>query len=335
MDKGLTLFRVTCPIGVIGAVFESRPDALVQIACLCIKSGNAVLLKGGSEAAHSNRVLVDVIAKAAEGVSPDFRNAVQLLPGREAVERLLSLDDCVDLLIPRGSNEFVKFIKAHTSIPVLGHADGICHVYVDRKANIGHAVEICFDAKCQYPAVCNAMETLLVHRDAAERFLPRMAARFAEAGVELRGCPKTRAILPESKKAIGKDWKTEYLDLILSIKIVDTVEEAVRHINTYGSHHTDAIISRDRKALSYFMQYVDSASVMSNCSTRFADGFRYGMGAEVGISTNRIHARGPVGMDGLVTYNYRLMGTGQIVADYTGSHARTFTHKTLSAKWKA
>ncbi len=335
LDRGLTLYRVTRPIGVIGAVFESRPDALVQIACLCIKSGNAVLLKGGSEAAFSNRMLVDIISKASQSVSGAFGNAVQLLPGREAVRKLLALDEYVDLLIPRGSNEFVQFIKANTSIPVLGHADGICHGYVDRKADVKQAVEICFDAKCQYPAVCNAMETLLVHADIAKRFLPQMAARYAEAGVELRGCERTRAILPAIRKAAKRDWKTEYLDLILSIKIVDTLGEAVQHINTYGSHHTDTIVSDDRKAISYFMQYVDSASVMSNCSTRFADGFRYGMGAEVGISTNRIHARGPVGLEGLVTYNYRLAGSGHVVADYTGSGARSFTHKPLSKKWKA
>ena len=334
LDRGLTLYRVTCPIGVIGAVFESRPDALVQIACLCLKSGNAVLLKGGSEAANSNRILVDCISRASVSVSGEFRNAVQLLPGREAVQRLLSLDEYVDLLVPRGSNEFVKFIKTNTSIPVLGHADGICHAYVDKKADIKQAVEICLDAKCQYPAVCNAIETLLVHKDIAREFLPVMAQRYAEAGVELRGCPKTRSILPQIRKATPKDWKTEYLDLILSIKTVDNIEEAIQHINDYGSHHTDTIISRDRKAISRFMRYVDSASVMSNCSTRFADGFRYGMGAEVGISTNRIHARGPVGLDGLVTYNYRLIGTGQIVAAYTGPKARSFTHKPLRKKWR-
>lgn len=334
LDTGLELYRVTCPIGVLGAVFESRPDALVQISCLCLKSGNAVLLKGGSEAAHSNKILVEVITCTIEKVSPEFEHAIQLMATREDVRELLSLDEYVHLLVPRGSNAFVRYIKKHTTIPVLGHADGICHVYVDQDADISKAVTICYDAKCQYPAVCNAMETLLVHEKIAKSFLPVIAREYVNAGVELRGCSKTRLILKNVKKASEKDWQTEYLDLILSIKVVKSIEEAVEHINKYGSHHTDAIVTENKKAGTYFIQNVDSASVMSNCSTRFADGFRYGLGAEVGISTNRIHARGPVGLEGLVTYNYRLIGNGQVVASYTGSNARPFLHKPLNKQWK-
>jgi len=334
LDDGLELYQVTFPIGVIGAVFESRPDALVQIACLCLKSGNAVLLKGGSEARYSNRTLTEVIQHAILQTDPIFQDAVQLLETREEIQSLLAMDRYVNLLIPRGSNQFVQYIKEHTKIPVLGHTDGICHIYVDREADIDMAVDICFDAKCQYPAVCNAMETLLVHEDAAKNFLPEMAKIFQNAGVELRGCPETRKNLHNIKKATAKDWETEYLDLVLSIKVVSSLEEAVSHINRFSSQHTDAIVTKDAAAAKKFLKEVDSATVMHNCSTRFADGFRFGMGAEVGISTNKIHARGPVGLEGLIIYKYILKGSGQVVKLYTGENPRRFIHKQLRKKYK-
>jgi glutamate-5-semialdehyde dehydrogenase len=326
LDDGLILTQVTVPIGVIGVIFESRPDALVQISTLCLKSGNAVILKGGSEAAHSNRVLFRLIRDAARAVDPVFHEAFQLVETREDVRELLALDKLVDLVIPRGSNELVRSIQESTRIPVLGHADGICHLYVDADADLDMALEVAYDAKCQYPAVCNAVETLLVHEAVAGEFLPRLARRLK--GVELRGDEKTRAVITCSP-ASEADWRTEYNDLVLSIRVVASVEEAVDHVNIYGSHHTDSIVSADRAAAEQFLGGVDSASVMWNCSTRFADGFRYGLGAEVGISTGKIHARGPVGLEGLTSTKYVLEGTGQVVADYVEGRRR-FTHRDLS-----
>ena len=331
LDDGLMLDKVTCPIGVIGVVFESRPDALVQISCLCLRSGNAVLLKGGAEARETNQILADTIVSAVEKVDERFKDTVQLLSTREQFRELLKHDDLIDLIIPRGSNELVRSIKDSTRIPVLGHAAGICHTYVDVAADLAMAVKVCFDAKVQYPAVCNAMETLLVHRAMAADFLPRMAAEYAKAGVELRGDHATRQII-EAKEATEEDWSEEYNDLILSIKVVSSVDEAIAHINRYSSHHTDAIITADPAAAQRFMDLVDSSSVMWNASTRFADGYRYGLGAEVGISTNKTHARGPVGLEGLVIYKYKLRGNGQTVAEYSGEDAKKFTHrKMLSA----
>jgi len=329
LDEGLTLEKVSCPIGVIGIIFESRPDALLQISTLCIKSGNAVLLKGGSEAELTNRVLADSINDAIVGVDRRFEDAVQLLSTREEVSKLLELDSLVDLVIPRGSNELVKSIKEATRIPVLGHADGICHVYVHEDADPEMAARVCFDSKCQYPAVCNAMETMLVHQAIATRFLPKMAEEFSKAGVELRGDEDTRKIIG-AKPATEEDWTAEYNDLMLAIRIVSSLDQAIEHINSYGSHHTDAIVTQDEKSATKFMDEVDSSSVLWNCSTRFADGYRYGLGAEVGISTNKTHARGPVGLEGLVIYKYRLYGGGQIVAAYSGENARKFTHRQLS-----
>lgn len=331
LDQGLELYKVTCPIGVIGIVFESRPDALVQISSLCLKSGNAVMMKGGSEAARTNRILADIIADAgiASGLPEGW---LTLLEARSDVSDMLKLDDCIDLVIPRGSNEFVRYIMENTAIPVLGHADGICHVYVDKAADVDMATRVCVDSKCQYVAVCNAVETLLVHRKIAEKALPVMAAALTAKGVELRGCPETLKII-NVKPATEADWRTEYLDLILSVKIVDSLEAAVDHINTYGSGHTDTIITNDNARGRRFMDLVDSAGVFMNCSTRFADGFRFGLGAEVGISTSKIHARGPVGLEGLMIYKWRLKGNGHLVADYTGPNAKGFTHRRLSKQW--
>jgi glutamate-5-semialdehyde dehydrogenase len=328
LDEGLILEKVSCPIGVIGIVFESRPDALVQISTLCLKSGNAVLLKGGSEAKHTNEALAKVINDAIIQVDPRFEGSVHLLSTREEFRSLLALDGLVDLIIPRGSNELVRSIQESTKIPVLGHAAGICHTYVHEDADVDLGVKVCYDAKVQYPAVCNAMETLLVHEKVANAFLPSMAARLESAKVEVRGDSFTRNII-KAKEARNQDWSTEYNDLILNIKVVHTMREAIDHINKFGSHHTDAIITSSREAADEFMRSVDSASVMCNCSTRFADGFRYGLGAEVGISTNKTHARGPVGLEGLTIYKWKLRGSGQIVADYVGNGAKEFTHRKL------
>ena len=327
MDKGLDLYKVSCPIGVIGIIFESRPDALVQISTLCLKSGNAAILKGGTEAANTNKILYEIIRDASiKAGIPE--NWIQLLQTRSDVESILKLDKFIDLLIPRGSNQFVRYIMDNTNIPVLGHADGICHIYVDSKADVDMAVKITVDGKTQYPAVCNAVETLLVHKGIAKKFLPKIKAALEAKDVELRGCDKTRKII-DIKRASEKDWATEYLAEILSIRTVDSLDEAIEHINTYGSHHTDAIITQSRTAAAEFMQLVDSANVFLNASTRFADGYRYGLGAEVGISTNKIHARGPVGLEGLVIYKWKLIGSGQIVADYSGQKAKSFIHKKL------
>jgi glutamate-5-semialdehyde dehydrogenase len=332
LDTGLELSRITCPIGVIGAIFESRPDAVPQIASLCWKAGNAVIMKGGSEAQASNAVLGEIIRAAIASVDPESVDAVQMVETRDDVQALLALDEYIDLFVPRGSNDFVRYIQEHTRVPVLGHADGLCHAYVDADADLAQAVAICYDAKVQYPAVCNAVETVLVHRQVATEFLPQLAAVYRQARVEMRACPAAAALIPESIPATAADWDTEYLDLIVSIRVVESLEEAVAHINRHGSGHTETIITEAQDAAAYFFARVDAASVMQNASTRFADGFRFGKGAEVGISTNKTHARGPVGLDGLVIYQYRLVGSGQVVADYVGPHAKPFTHRKLPHK---
>ena len=328
LDQDLALFKVSCPIGVVGVVFESRPDALVQISSLCLKSGNAVLLKGGSEATETNQTLARILSDATRqaGIADNWMN---LLETRADVASMLDLDDAIDLIIPRGSNEFVRHIMENTHIPVLGHADGICHVYIDREADVDMAVRISVDSKCQYVAVCNAAETLLVHEQVAEGLLPDIQAALEEKGVELRGCEKTLGII-KVKPATEKDWQTEYLDLVLAVKIVDSLESAIDHINRFGSGHTDVIVTANQARAAMFMDFVDSAGVFWNCSSRFSDGFRYGLGAEVGISTNKIHARGPVGLEGLVIYKWRLHGNGHIVADYTGADAKPFSHRRLA-----
>jgi glutamate-5-semialdehyde dehydrogenase len=327
LDEGLILKRITCPLGVLGVIFEARPDAAIQISSLAIKSGNGVILKGGKEAVRSCEAIVKAIHQglAATEVNPAV---VQLLTTREETLALLKLDRYVDLIIPRGSNSFVKFVQENTSIPVLGHADGICHLYVDKAADLTKAVEIALDAKTHYPAACNAIETLLVHQAIANEFLPLVAQALQERGVELRGDRRTCEIL-DIAAASEVDWATEYSDLILAIKIVDSLEAAIAHINTYGSRHTDAIATEDSFAASTFLAQVDAAGVYHNCSTRFADGFRYGFGAEVGISTQKMPPRGPVGLEGLVTYKYQLVGDGHIAATYTGKNAKPFTHEDL------
>ena len=328
LDSGLRLYQVVCPIGVIGIIFESRPDALVQISTLCLKSGNAVVLKGGTEASSSNRMLFEIIASAsAESGAPE--GWIQLAESRDDVKIMLGLENDIDLIVPRGSNDFVRYILDNTNIPVLGHADGICHVYVHEDADLKMAIDVVVDSKTQYVAVCNALETLLVHRSIAESLLPPLETALKEKQVKILGCPRTRKII-EVEEATDNDWRTEYLDLTLSIKVVDSIDEAIRHIHTYGSNHTDAIVSSDKDAAESFMTLVDSANVFWNCSTRFADGYRYGLGAEVGISTNKIHARGPVGLEGLVIYKWKLYGTGHIVAHYSGPNARSFIHRDLT-----
>ena len=323
---GLNMYRVSCPIGVVGVIFESRPDALVQIASLCLKSGNSVLLKGGREAARTNRALMDALLQAAHTAGiPDGWAA--LLETREEVRDMLKMDDCIDLIIPRGSNEFVRYIMDNSRIPVLGHADGICHVYTDASADIDLAVKVLVDSKTQYVAVCNAAETLLVHKDIAPVFLPAAAKVLAEKNVVLKGCEKTRAIIA-CEEATQEDWRTEYLDYILSIKVVDSLAEAVGHINHYGSGHTDLILAEDKQAVRTFMSLVDSSGVYHNCSTRFADGFCYGFGAEVGIATGKIHARGPMGLEGLCSYKYLMFGSGQTLADINAGKT-AFTHRNL------
>ena len=326
LDEGLILTRVSCPIGVIGVIFESRPDALVQISSLCLKSGNAVLLKGGSEAKETNKILFEIIKKASEEAGMP-EGWITLMETREEVSEILKMNKEIDLLIPRGSNEFVQYIMRNSDIPVMGHADGICHTYVDEHADLDLAVKVVTDSKTQYVSVCNALETLLVHEKVANEFLPRLKESLESKGATIKGCAKTRAII-ECEEATEEDWQTEYLDYILSIKIVSSLEEAICHINTYGSGHTDCIVSADEEAVQKFMMLVDSGNVFCNVSTRFSDGFRYGFGAEVGVSTSKIHARGPVGIEGLLIYKYKLMGHGHIVGDYA-SGTKKFTHKKL------
>lgn len=325
LDTGLVLTRLSCPLGVLGVIFESRPDAVMQISSLAIKSGNGVILKGGREAIRSCTALVKAIHQglASTHVSPDV---VQLLTTREETLELLQLEEYIDLIIPRGSNAFVKFIQSHTQIPVLGHADGICHLYVDRKADFAKAIAITIDSKTQYPAACNALETLLVHQDIATDFLPLVATALTEQGVQLNGDDRTRAIITATPVT---EWATEYGDLILAIKVVDDLPAALDHISTYGSSHTEAIVTEDQQVATTFLNQVDAAGVFHNCSSRFADGFRYGFGAEVGISTHKLPPRGPVGLEGLVTYKYQLVGDGHVVASYSGAGAKPFLHRDL------
>lgn len=327
LDEGLILKRVTCPLGVLGVIFEARPDAVMQISSLAIKSGNGVILKGGKEAIRSCEALVKAIHQGLAQTEVD-PSVVQLLTTREETLELLKLDHLVDLIIPRGSNAFVRFVQDNTRIPVLGHADGICHLYVDRFADIEKAISIMIDSKTHYPAACNAIETLLIHQAIASEFLLSAISTLQEKTIELRGDERVREILNISA-ATEADWVTEYSDLILAIKIVDSLDQAIDHINTYGSRHTEAIATEDPISAQTFLAQVDAAGVYHNCSTRFADGFRYGFGAEVGISTQKMPPRGPVGLEGLVTYKYQLVGNGQIAATYSGAKAKSFSHRDL------
>jgi glutamate-5-semialdehyde dehydrogenase len=327
LDDGLELSKVSCPMGVIGVIFESRPDALIQISTLCLKSGNAALLKGGSEAANTNKILFEIIKEASEnaGITPGW---LHLLETRDDVNEMLKLDKYIDLIIPRGSNAFVQYIMQNSNIPVMGHADGICHCYVDAEADLEMATNIVVDSKTQYVSVCNATETLLVNSAIAKEHLPQLKKELDKKNVELVGCEKTAKII-EVEPASEKDWATEYLDYKLAIKVVDSLDEAIEHINTYGSGHTDAIITSNKDIAEKFMNEVDSGNCFWNCSTRFSDGFRYGFGAEVGVSTNKLHARGPVGLEGLQIYKYKLIGKGHIVSDYA-NNIKSFTHKKIN-----
>ena len=315
LDEGLVLTRTTTPIGVIGVIFEARPDALVQIASLCIKSGNAAILKGGSEALLTNRALFESIKRAVKDSNlPEY--ALVQLEARSDVSELLSCYEYVDLLIPRGSNSFVKYIMDNTSIPVMGHADGICHTYVDEEFDLDKSIRILVDAKTQYPSACNTTETILVHKNAVDKLFPRLNKAFNDAKIKVFAHENIIDKFDNAVPATDNSFHTEYLEKTVNVKTVDNIDEAINHINTYGSHHTDAILTNIDSNVDYFMNRVDSANVYKNCSTRFADGFRYGFGAEVGISTGKLHARGPVGLEGLCTYKYKLYGNGDIVADY-------------------
>ncbi len=325
LDEGLVLRRLSCPVGVLGVIFEARPDAVMQIAALAIKSGNGAILKGGREAVRSCQAIVQAIQAglAQSDVDPAV---IQLLTSRSEIAELLKLEQDVDLIIPRGSNAFVRYVQENTQIPVLGHADGICHLYLDGAADAEKAVAIAVDAKTQYPAACNAIETLLVHESLVTSILPPVAQALQAAQVMLKGDARCVEILGIAA-ATPEDWGTEYSDLVLSIKLVASLDEAIAHINHYGSHHTDAIVTEDPAAADRFLAQVNSAGIYHNCSTRFADGFRYGFGAEVGISTQKLAPRGPVGLEGLVTYKYQLVGAGHIAATYSGAQAKAFLHE--------
>ena len=326
LSQGLILERKTVPIGVLGVIFESRPDAVMQISSLAIRSGNAVILKGGSEANLTNTVIVKAMQDGLNDLGLD-KNAICLLTNRKDSMAMLNLEKYINLIIPRGSNELVKFIQENTKIPVLGHADGICHLYIDKEADLGMALSVALDSKIQYPAACNAIETLLLHEDIAPIFLEKAIPLFKSNDVKLLGDKKSVQFGVDFEASF-EDWQTEYLDLILSIKIVKDLDESISHIQKFSSKHTDGIITNNLITANKFMHEVDSAGVFHNCSTRFADGFRYGFGAEVGISTQTLPPRGPVGLEGLVTYKYFLKGEGNIVKDFSSGRAK-YTHKDI------
>ena len=336
LDKDLILNKVACPIGLVAIIFESRPDALPQIVSLCLKSGNAAVLKGGKEAEQTNKVIFSCIQAALKenGIDP---GAFALTHSRGDVEILLGARGIVDLIIPRGSNALVSYIMSNTQIPVLGHAAGICHIYVDKAADLEKANRICFDAKTTYPAACNAVETILIHKDVAAEFVPGLLQQFESAGVESRCDKESRELvkgmnLTGLKEAHDDDYGKEFSNLTAAVKVVTSLEAAIDHINMFSSNHTDAIVTEDEAAAERFFEEVDSAGVYQNASTRFADGFRYGFGAEVGISNGKMHPRGPVGLDGLTTYKYKLRGKGHVSADYSGENARPFLHRDLEPK---
>lgn len=336
LDEGLDLYRVSCPIGVILVIFESRPDVVIQISALALKSGNAVILKGGKEAQNSNRVLAKLIRNTLAKNDTVPENAVSLVESRDEVSQLVKMSSELDLIIPRGSNELVRNIQKNAQVPVLGHADGLCHVYLDQAADEKKSIEVALDAKLDYPAVCNAVETLLVHQKYPVEWLVEILRKMQEAGVELRVCQQTQKRLEKFtelklKNAVEEDWTTEYIDLIISVKSVKSAEEAVSHINHFGSRHTDTIVTENSELAEWFMNTVDAAGVFWNASTRFADGFRYGFGAEVGVSTGKTHSRGPVGLEGLVIYKYKLYGNGQGAGQY-GQGKREFLHEEIQYK---
>ncbi len=328
LDDGFILEKRTFPIGVIGMVFESRPDALVQISSLALKSGNGLILKGGKEANYSNIALSNVIKKATEKFSFGSDWMLLLLSHSE-VDEMLKADKYIDLLIPRGSNSFVRYVMDNTRIPVMGHADGICSVYIDESADQDLALKVAVDSKVQYPAACNAAETFLINEKIASSFVPRLEKALRAKGVVIHGDKSVSGYLEDYIPATEDDFHREYLALECAIKSVRDIDEAISHINSHGSHHTDSIITEDAKAKESFFSLVDSADVFCNCSTRFADGFRFGLGAEVGISTSKLHARGPVGLDGLTTTKWLLSGNGETVAEYSGKNAKSFKHKEL------
>jgi len=330
LDDGLILRKESCPLGVIAVVFEARPDVVPQLTSLALKSGNALLLKGGAEAAASNECIVALCKESLRQFPEVPQDSIHLLQSRADVMELLQLEGEVDLLIPRGSKEFVAYIEQNSRIPVLGHGEGICHVFIDRAADIDKALSVTIDSKVQYPAACNSVETLLIHKDIAPAFLPQIVAALQAANVEVRACPRAMSLLPQQKlvAATEQDWSTEYSDLILSVKIVDSLDEALEHIHQYGSKHTESIVTEDQSAADRFLREVDAAGVFHNASTRFADGYRYGLGAEVGISNGKLHARGPMGIEGLTTYKYKLHGNGHTVAEYAAG-TRHFKHKPL------
>lgn len=311
--NGLRVGKVRVPIGVIGFIYESRPNVTIDAASLCLKSGNAIILRGGSEAIESNSALVDIIMESLKkaGLPED---CVELLrtTDRAAVGIMLKLDEYIDLIIPRGGKPLIKLVAETSTIPVVMHYEGICHTYVDEFADLDMAEKICLNAKVQRPGVCNAMETLLVHSSVAEKFLPKMASEFASEGVELRGCEKTRQILPDAAEATEEDWSTEYLDLVLSVRVVDSDDEAIDHIAQFSSSHSETIVTESYQRAQRFLEEVDSSAVFVNASTRFNDGYEFGLGAEIGISTNRLHCRGPMGLEELTTYKYVVCGSGQV-----------------------
>jgi glutamate-5-semialdehyde dehydrogenase len=314
--NGLLVGRVRIPLGVIGFIYESRPNVTVDAAALCLKSGNTVILKGGSEAIHSNLILSDLLEQALveTGLPP---KAIQVVPttDREAVKILIGLDDYIDTIIPRGGEGLIRFVTEHSRVPVLKHYKGVCHVYVDEYAEPQMAREICFNAKVQRPGVCNAMETMLIHKDIASDFLPDMVKRFRDANVEIRGCPRTLELSPGIKPAVETDWPAEFLDLILAVKIVSDMDEALDHIEQYGSNHTEAIITNDYNRSQRFLAEVDASVVLINASTRFNDGNQLGLGAEIGINTSKLHAFGPMGLEELTTTKFIVYGQGQVRVD--------------------
>jgi len=329
LDTGLELTKISVPLGVLAVIFEARPDAVTQIAALALKSGNAVILKPGKEVEHTAVALVRVLREAIErlGLPAD---AISLVLGRERVQELLGEHALVDMVIPRGSKALVEYVQANTRIPVLGHSEGVCHIYVDRAADEELALRVIDDAKCDYAAACNAVETVLVHAEIAAEFLPKLAERLRAHGVALHGDAAVRSMLRDVPVTAIDDWHTEYGELAVSIGVVSSLDAAIEHIHAHGSSHTESILTEDYAASERFLREVDAAGVFHNASTRFADGFRYGFGAEVGISTSKFHARGPVGLDGLTTYKYVLRGSGQVAGDYRGPNAREFTHRKLA-----